>query len=126
VTKNARSLGGNSRKIRVADDSAGGNLATVVARRARKSGFPLLFEGLFYPSTDIDRTDFASYADYGQGYLLTTKAVETFRKFYLPRNRDWCNPDASPLKSSKSDLALLPPTIIYVAGCDPLRDEGLT
>ena len=51
--------------------------------------------------------------------------MESFRKFYLPNPHDWTNPDASPLRAPNDDLAVLPPTLIIVAGCDPLREEGI-
>ena len=65
-----------------------------------------------------------SYQQYGQGYWLTTQAVETFRSFYLPDPNWWRHPDASPLLAPDKDLRLLPPTLVMTAGCDVLRDEG--
>jgi acetyl esterase len=108
----------------VGGDSAGGNLATVVARRARQEGLTVLLQALFYPSTDLSRTDYLSYQQYGSGYWLTTQAVETFRSFYLPDSRQWRHPDASPLLASDEELRLLPPALVLTPGCDPLRDEG--
>lgn len=124
VVRNASEFGGDDRRLAVAGDSAGGTLATVVARRARKEQLPVAFEALFYPSTDIGRTDYPSYQQYGEGHWLTTRAVETFRGFYLPDPRDWRHPDAAPLHAPDEDLRVLPPTLILTAGCDPLRDEG--
>jgi acetyl esterase len=125
VARNADELGGDARRLAVGGDSAGGNLATIVAMRARKdNGPPVSLQALFYPSTDISRTDYPSYRQYGQGYWLTTKAVEKFRSFYLPDPRDWSRPEASPLLASDEDLRRLPPTLVMTAGCDPLRDEG--
>jgi acetyl esterase len=124
VARNAGELGGDGRRLAVGGDSAGGNLATVVALRARKEGLPVTFQALFYPSTDISRTDYPSYRQYGQGHWLTTRAVETFRGFYLPDPRDWRRPEASPLFTPDADLKLLPPALVMTPGCDPLRDEG--
>jgi acetyl esterase len=124
VARNADELGGDARRLAVGGDSAGGTLATVVARRARQEQLPLAFQALVYPSTDLSRTDSPSYQQYGQGHWLTTRAVETFRGFYLPHPRDWHHPDASPLLAPDEALRLLPPALIMTAGCDPLRDEG--
>jgi acetyl esterase len=124
VARNADALGGDARRLGVGGDSAGGTLATVVARRARQEQLPMVCQALFYPSTDISRTDSPSYQQYGQGYWLTTKAVETFRRFYLPDPSWWRHPDASPLLATDKDLRLLPPTLVMTAGCDVLRDEG--
>jgi acetyl esterase len=126
VARNADDLGGDGRRLAVGGDSAGGNLATVVAKRARKENGPAVtLQALFYPSTDLSRTDYPSYRQYGQGYWLTTDAVEKFRSYYLPNPEDWANPEASPLLASDEDLSRLPPTLVMTAGCDPLRDEGL-
>jgi acetyl esterase len=124
VVRNADDLGGDARRLAVGGDSAGGTLATVVARRARQEQLPLAFQALVYPSTDISRTDWPSYRQYGQGHWLTARAAETFRGFYLPDPRDWRHPDAAPLLAADEDLRLLPPALILTAGCDPLRDEG--
>jgi acetyl esterase len=124
VARNADDLGGDTSRLAVGGDSAGGTLATVVARRACKEQLPVVFQALFYPSTDISRTDSASYQQYGRGYWLTKRSVETFRSFYLPDPSTWCHPDASPLLGLDNDLQPLPPTLVMTAGCDVLRDEG--
>jgi acetyl esterase len=124
VARNADLLGVDLRRLAVGGDSAGGNLATVVALRARKEQLPVAFQALFYPSTDIARTDYPSYRQYGEGHWLTTRACETFRSFYLPDPRDWRRPDASPLSAGDDELRLLPPALVMTPGCDPLRDEG--
>jgi acetyl esterase len=124
VARNAGDLGGDARRLAVGGDSAGATLATVVARRARQEHLRVVCQVLFYPSTDVSRTDSPSYQQYGQGYWLTTRAVETFRSFYLPDPNDWRHPDASPLLAPDKDLRLLPATLVMTAGCDVLRDEG--
>ncbi|MCB0362700.1 MAG: alpha/beta hydrolase, partial [Bdellovibrionales bacterium] len=125
VVRNATAIGGHPENIGVAGDSGGGNLATVVARRARMAGISLALQALFYPSTDIAHTHFTSYAQFGEGYFLTRKAIEIFRSFYLPHEKDWMSPDASPLQAPQSELAQLPQSIVMVAGCDPLKEEGI-
>src|SRR5262249_13632741 len=95
VARNADDFGGDARRLVVGGDSAGGTLATVIARRARQEQLPVVFQALFYPSTDISRTDWPSYRQYGRGFWLTTRAAETFRGFYLPDPTKWRHPDAS-------------------------------
>lgn len=124
VARNATALGGDPRRIVLAGDSAGGNLATVIALAARKEKIPVVYQTLFYPSTNMSSTDYPSHRQYGQGYMLTTKAMDAFRAFYLPNEADCRKPRASPLLASEADLKLMPPTLIMLAGCDPLRDEG--
>ena len=122
VSQNVKNFGGDKTRIGVAGDSGGGTLAAVLAR---KSKIKIAYEALFYPSTDIERTDTESENQFGKGYLLTLKSIVDFRHFYLPHPSDWQNPDASPLLASDSELARLPPTLVIPAGCDPLRDEGI-
>jgi acetyl esterase len=123
VGSHAAEIAGDTKRLVIAGDSAGGNLATVAALIARqRGGVPIAYQVLFYPSTDISRTSYPSYKEFGTGHLLTRRAVEAFRKFYLPRRQDWTNPYASPLRAP--DLRGLPRTLIVTAGCDPLRDEG--
>jgi acetyl esterase len=124
VARNADDLGVDIRRLTVGGDSAGGNLAAVVALRARKEGLPVAFQVLFYPATDLTRTDRPSHKEYGEDHLLTTRAIEAFRSFYLPDPRDWGRPEASPLLTADDDLRLSPPALVMTAGCDPLRDEG--
>jgi acetyl esterase len=113
------------RPLILGGDSAGGNLAAVMALRARDGGGPeLALQVLVYPVTDHDFTT-ASYIEHGVGNetFLTTAEMQWFWHHYLadPVARD--NPEASPLRAS--DLAGLPPAIVVTAGYDPLRDEGL-
>jgi len=68
VARNAEEIGGDPARIAVAGDSGGGALATVTARKAKQAGMSIVFQALFYPSTDISRTDYPSYDQYGQGY----------------------------------------------------------
>jgi acetyl esterase len=124
VARNADELGADAARLAVGGDSAGGNLATVVALRARREQLPVAFQALLYPATDLTRTDRPSYREYGEGHLLTTRAVEAFRDFYLPDPRDWPRPEVSPLLAPDDDLRLLPPALVMTAGCDVLRDEG--
>ena len=114
-------LGVDAARIAVGGDSAGGNLATVVAITLRDAGGPpLAFQALVYPATD-QRMDTPSHAKFGEGYLLTRNNMLWFRDNYL-WSADYDDWRASPLRAA--DLARLPPAHIITAGYDPLLDEG--
>jgi acetyl esterase len=122
VAAHAGEVGGSPDRIAVAGDSAGGNLATVVARRARDAGGPrLAFQLLVYPATDA-AMDTASYQDLADGYYLTAPLMRWYWGHYLGDDRAGADPDASPLQAP--DLAGLPPALVVTAEYDPLRDEG--
>ena len=121
VVAQAGALGVDPARVAVGGDSAGGNLAAVVAITLRDAGRPpLAFQALVYPATD-QRMDSASHTSFAEGYLLTRENMLWFRDNYLlPADYDdW---RASPLRAA--DLAHLPPAHIVTAGYDPLRDEG--
>jgi len=122
VFENGKNLKIDPSKIAVGGDSAGGNLATVVALLARDAGDPALsFQLLIYPGVD-NRMGHASIDTNGEGYLLTKKTMHYFRGHYLPNPADWLDWRASPLLANS--LAGLPPAFVMTAGFDPLRDEG--
>jgi acetyl esterase len=109
-------------RIAVGGDSAGGNLAAVVALHARDAGGPAVgFQLLIYPATD-QRLQHPSIRRNGEGYLLTKRAMEYFQSLYLPRKEDLADWRASPLLAKS--LAGLPPAYLITAGYDPLVDEG--
>lgn len=121
VAEQARTLDLDRARIAVGGDSAGGNLATVVAITLRDAGGPpLAFQALVYPATD-QRMNTTSHAKFGEGYLLTRSNMLWFRDNYLDP-RDYDDWRASPLRAA--ELARLPPAHIITAGYDPLLDEG--
>ncbi len=124
LAEQASEIGADSRRIAVAGDSAGGNLAAVVALMARDRGGPeLAYQLLMYPVTAPAKgTQSASYQDNAEGYLLTRGSMEWFWDHYLASPDDGKNPYASPLHAS--DLSKLPPAMVITAEFDPLRDEG--
>jgi acetyl esterase len=122
VAERGAEIGVDGARLAVAGDSAGGNLATVVALMARDRGGPRLrHQVLIYPVTDCD-FDTPSYRDNAEGYLLTRDAMRWFWDHYLPDPDLRTNPYAAPLRAEK--LAGLPPATVLTAEYDPLRDEG--
>jgi acetyl esterase len=119
LAANAAELGADPDRLAIAGDSAGGNLATVVARRLRDE-VPLRAQALIYPVTDAG-CNTASYGDFGEGHGLTAASMQRFWNLYLDGS-DGMHPDASPLRSE--DLAGSPPAFVITAGFDPLRDEA--
>ena len=122
VHRNAGMLGVDPNRIAVGGDSAGGNLAAVVALMARdRSEIPLACQLLIYPATD-QRCEFPSHERNGEGYLLTKDGIRFFRSGYLPNVKDRTDWRASPLLAPSH--ANLPPALVITAGYDPLVDEG--
>lgn len=121
VNDNLETLQGNG-KIGVGGESAGGNLAAVVAQQSRdRGGPPIAFQCLLYPVTDAEMSR-PSYSENGSGYLLETTTMEWFWDTYCPDLEQRLNADASPLRAK--NLADLPPALVVTAEFDPLRDEG--
>ncbi len=122
VAVNAKAIGGDSMRIAVGGDSAGGNLAAVVALMARDKGtVPLVLQLLMYPATNLAH-DTLSAQENANDYFLTRDDMIWFRSLYLSSDADRNNPYASPLRAQ--DLHGLPPALVITAEYDPLRDEG--
>lgn len=122
VELNYASLNGDSRRIAVGGDSAGGNLAAAVSLMARdRGGPPLGFQLLVYPVTSRDFGT-ESYKHNADDYQLTRASMEWYWKHYLKDQADATNPYAAPLAAK--DLSGLPPALVITAEYDPLRDEG--
>ncbi|HEX8983665.1 MAG TPA: alpha/beta hydrolase [Ktedonobacterales bacterium] len=118
----AETFSGDPARLAVAGDSAGGNLAAVVALMTRlRGGAPLHAQILIYPITDL-RMQSASYTENAYAPMLTRDDMHWFRSHYIRDESDIENSLASPLLAR--DLQRLPPALIVTAGFDPLRDEG--
>ncbi|WP_338595832.1 alpha/beta hydrolase [Saccharopolyspora sp. SCSIO 74807] len=118
----AELTGGAGGPLVVAGDSAGGNLAAVLANRAKTAGDPqIAAQVLVYPVTDAD-LDNASYTDPDNQLMLTRDTMVWFWDHYVPDIAARAEPDASPLRCA--DLAGSPPAIVLTAEHDVLRDEG--
>lgn len=122
AARHAVALNGDPSRLAVAGDSAGGNLAAVVALVARERGGPaLVAQAMFYPIIDL-RMQSPSYTENADAPMLTRDDMVWFRQQYLRRPEDALNPLASPALAV--DLRGLPSALIVTAGYDPLRDEG--
>lgn len=119
----ARALGADSDRIAVGGDSAGANLAAVVAQRAARTPQdlpPPAHQFLFYPATDFTRRH-PSRDTFADGYMLTDHEIAWFHEQYAAQ-ADRADPGLSPLLG---ELTLeIAPADIFTAGFDPLRDEG--
>lgn len=112
-------LGGDPARVAVAGDSAGGNLAAVVARRVRGE-LDLRLQALIYPVTDggVNTPSFREFAD---RFGLTAAGMRRFWELYLD-GCDSSDPDASPMRDP--DLSGVAPAYVLTAEHDVLRDEG--
>jgi len=124
AAEHAETLGGDPARIAVAGDSAGGNLATVVALRARDEGGPQLSAQLLvYPITDHYEPGTPSYTENAEGFFLTRNGMMWFFDHYLGDDVERDDPHVFPLRANS--LEGLPPALLITAEYDPLRDEGV-
>ncbi|MDT0202560.1 alpha/beta hydrolase [Nocardioides sp. AE5] len=107
-------------RIAVGGDSAGGNLAAVVALAAAQEGLPLAFQLLIYPCTDF-AVKSASRRELSQGFFLTDEFMDLAEESYLA-GADVRDLRLSPIYAAVPDG--LAPAHVVTAGFDPLRDEG--
>jgi acetyl esterase len=119
--EHAGELGATPGRVAVGGDSAGGNLAAVVAQLARDEAGPApVLQWLIYPRTDFTAQT-RSMSLFARGFLLTRRDMDWFTAQYL-KAFDPTDPRVSPLLAES--LAGLAPALIAVGGFDPLRDEG--
>jgi acetyl esterase len=122
VQRSHRELGTAPGRVGVMGDSAGGNLAAVVALATRTGDVPApVAQGLVYPALDA-RLDSPSIHEMGDGFLLTLAGMQAYRGHYLPDPADWETWRASPLLAE--DKRGVAPALVVTAGFDPLRDDG--
>lgn len=105
----------------LAGDSAGGNLAAAVAHHARGRPLSILGQVLIYPDLGGD-TDKGSYLEHANAPMLTRADVLSYRQIRHSAEMPKGDPTCAPLEDR--DYSGLPPTVIFTADCDPLRDEG--
>lgn len=122
VMRNTGALGVDPGRLALAGDSAGANLATVVALSMKEAGEPAAaLQLLLYPVTDQAR-DYDSKQRYAAGYGLSLAAINYYARQYFSNEADKRDWRASPILHK--NLAGLPETLIITAGFDPLVDEG--
>jgi acetyl esterase/lipase len=122
VVERAAELGADPLRVSVMGESAGGNLAAVIALMARdRNGPALANQILIYPLTDLTLTS-PSLEENAEALILNKRDVVGCRDHYLG-GQDPADPYASPL--SAPDLRGLPPALIQVAQHDPIRDDGM-
>jgi acetyl esterase len=122
ASDNAELLNIDPSKIATGGDSAGGNLAAVVAQMAQDSKeFAIELQVLIYPMTDQSR-EYPSYQRNASGYMLTTAALHWFMDNYVPDPEDRKDPRASPML--RECLKGLPTALVISAEFDPLVDEN--
>jgi acetyl esterase len=123
VAAHAGELGIDAQKIAVGGDSAGGNLAAVVAQLAKKDGPKVAFQLLIYPVTQFGAAEETrSMRENAKGYFLERDGMDWFTRCYAPDAAHRNDPRLSPLLAK--DVSGLPPAYVITAGFDPLRDEG--
>ncbi len=115
-------ISGDPSRIAVAGDSAGGNLAAVVALKSRDLNGPkIVLQVLYYPTINMTDLHTKSWEDF-EGYVLTRALARFNYSQYVPVSADRSLPYASPILAP--DHRGLPPALIITAGFDPLRDSG--
>ncbi|MEV6059953.1 alpha/beta hydrolase [Nocardia asteroides] len=118
----AAAWGHGADRIVLLGDSAGANICAVVTHQLHGAAVQPALQVLMYPVTDVT-SELASRTEFSDNPALTTKQIRWFTDHYVPDHRDRTDPRVSPLLAE--DLAGLPPTVVTVAGFDPLRDEAI-
>ena len=122
IAAHGATLGIDASRLAVGGDSAGGNIAAVVALVARDRGGPRLrFQLLLYPATDFVVSD-APERERFEGFPLNVVTMNWFRDHYLRDTGDYGDWRASPLRAP--DLSRLPRAYVLTVGFDPLHAEG--
>lgn len=124
VAENGKQIGVDGSRLAVVGNSVGGNMAAVVAIKAKETGTPKLrFQALLWPVTDAHFSD-ASYKWFANGHFLTRNMMQWFWDSYTSDPKQRNDIHASPLRASVEQLKGLPPALVQTAERDVLRDEG--
>ncbi len=121
IEKNTLGFPINTNKIVLCGDSAGGNIVAVCCINAKINSFPnIIFQALIYPSTHLG-CSYPSKKKY-DGLILSNSLMSWFQEKYIDKDdlTDW---RVAPILYN--NLSNLAPSLIVVAGCDPLKDEGI-
>lgn len=126
ISAHGQEVGIDSRRVAVAGDSAGGNLAAFVCQEMnRTSGPKPAFQLLLYPLLQFADIRSKKMSPQESGFFISVGLFEFFRGHYLPDPSTYMDPRISPLFAPPEELKGLPPAHIVVCGWDPLHDEGL-
>lgn len=119
LAANGKELGLEITGLVFTGDSAGGNLTIVITQAliANPAAVPVIAQAPLYPVVDSSQTG-GSFTEFGEGFLLTSEAMQWFGENYAATPGDVRN------DCINGDLASLPPTLLVTAGLDPLRDQG--
>lgn len=124
VSLHGNEIGVNGKKLAVAGNSVGGNMAAVVSLMAKdKKGPGIKAQILLWPVTNA-AFDTKSYTDFANDRFLTKNMMTWFWDAYTTNLNDRKQIYASPLLASLEELKGLPPALIQTAENDVLRDEG--
>jgi acetyl esterase/lipase len=124
VAENGQQINVDGKRLAVAGNSVGGNMAAVVSLMAKEKATPKIrFQLLLWPVTDSSfETD--SYKQFAEGHFLSKNMMSWFWDSYTTDLNARAQTHASPLKASIDQLKGLPPALVQTAGLDVLRDEG--
>jgi acetyl esterase len=125
ATEHKDELKWDGKNLAIAGDSSGGNIVAVVSLMAReKKEFTITKQVLFYPSLDLDFSEFRypSLVENGKGYFVESDQLAEHNSFYLLGNVDTDHPLVSPIR--EENLENLPAALVITAEYDPMRDEG--
>ncbi len=124
VGEHGKEINVDSSRLAVAGNSVGGNMAAVVALKAKEAGTPKLrFQLLLWPVTDAS-FETGSYSQFAEGHFLTRNMMKWFWGSYTLDPKQRAERFASPLKATPEQLKGLPPALVQTAEFDVLRDEG--
>jgi acetyl esterase/lipase len=124
VAEHGKQINVDGKRLAVAGNSVGGNMAAVVALMAKDKGTPAIrFQALLWPVTDAS-FETASYNQFAEGHFLSKNMMKWFWDNYTTDAGQRNEIYASPLRASTAQLKGLPPALIQTAEADVLRDEG--
>lgn len=124
VAEHGKEINVDGKRLAVAGNSVGGNMAAVVSLMAKDKGTPAIkFQLLLWPVTDAN-FETASYNQYAEGHFLTKNMMKWFWDNYTTDAKQRAEIYASPLRATTAQLKGLPPAMVQTAGADVLRDEG--
>ena len=124
VAEHGSEINVDGKRLAVAGNSVGGNMAAVVSLMAKDKGTPeIKYQVLLWPVTDAN-FDSGSYKQFAEGYFLTRNMMKWFWDNYTTDPKQRAEIYASPLRASVDQLKGLPPALVQTASADVLRDEG--